>query len=125
MDISNANYLKILQSALKAKCDIHHQIAILEAATAGHEIQYRLANKEEWIDIKNPQSHQYLFNNNEYRVKPLVKVMYLFLLKEVLLGKEYYHNSTYFYESMEDCQKHLTGCTVIRRLEYTRTEVLY
>lgn len=123
MDISNADYLKILKSTLSAKCDLPHQIAILEAAMAGHEIQYCLTNEEEWINIKNPQNHWYKFWTYKYRIKPSYKVIYQFLLKEVIAGKEHYHNSAYFYESIEDCQKHLAGYTVIRRLEHTRTEV--
>lgn len=98
-----------------------HQLDICKAAEAGETIQLYNPSDQKWVDIED-KHHLFNFRYNSYRVKikgPTVLHKYLIQNKH-----GYYHETTQFFESADDCRKRFPHARVIQCLPNTRIEII-
>jgi len=102
------------------KTKFEHQLDICKAAEAGETVQYYDSLSQKWVDIKE-EYPLFNFGHNSYRVK--IKgpaTIHQYLIQD---ENGFYHETTQFFESADDCRKHFPYARVIQCLPNTRIEI--
>jgi len=107
------------------KTKFEHQLYICKAAEAGEAIQYYDPAHLKWVDLED-RYHLFNFGYNSYRVKikETITIRKYLIYQYLIQDKNgFYHETTQFFESADDCKKHFPYARVIQCLPNTEIEI--